>query len=106
MVCLFGEDYRLSLLENKVLRKIFSFTWEKITGDLGKFHKEKLHYLYSSNIISDQFNEGEMGKSCGTNGEKRNACMVVVLTPEIQKPFGRHMSRQDDNIEMDLQKMG
>ena len=45
-----------------------------------------------------------MGKSCGTNGEKRNECMVVMLKPEIQKPFGRHKSRRDDNIEMDLQK--
>lgn len=106
MVCLFGEEYRLSLLENKVLRKIFSSTQEEVAGDLRKFHEEKLHYLYSPIIISDHFKEGEMGKSCGTNGEKINECMFVVLKPEIQKPFGRHRSRRDDNIEMDLQKMG
>lgn len=98
------EEYNLSLLENKVLGKICSSMWEEVTGDLRKFHEEKLHYLYSSNIISDHFKEGEMGKSCGTNGGKRNECKVVVLKPEIQKPFGRHRSRRDDNIEMDLQK--
>jgi hypothetical protein len=39
-------------------------------------------------------------------GEKRTACMVVVLKPEEQIPFGRHRSRCDDNIEMDLQEIG
>ena len=38
--------------------------------------------------------------------EKRNECMVVVLKPEEQILFGRHRNRWDDNIEMDLQKMG
>ena len=74
MVCLFGEEYRLSLLEKKVLRKIFLSTWEEITGDWRKFCKEKLHYLYSSNIISGKLKEGEMGESCGTHRRKEK-CM-------------------------------
>jgi hypothetical protein len=45
LVCLFGEEYRLSLLEKKVLRKIFLSTREEITGDWRKYLKEKLHYL-------------------------------------------------------------
>jgi hypothetical protein len=73
-VCLSGEEYRLSLLGKKVLRKIFLSTLEKITGDWRKFRKEKLHYLYSSNIITDQFNEGDMGESCGTHRRKEK-CM-------------------------------
>jgi hypothetical protein len=39
-------------------------------------------------------------------GEKRNACSVVVMRLEEQKPFGKHRSRWDDNIKMDLQEIG
>jgi hypothetical protein len=74
LVCLFGEAYRLSLLEKKVLRKIFLSTWEEMTGDWRKFRKEKHQYLYSSNIVSDQFKEDEMGESCGTR-RRREKCM-------------------------------
>jgi hypothetical protein len=70
LVCLYGEEYRLRLLVKKVLRKMFLSTWEEITGDWRKFLKEKLHYLYSSNIISDQFKKGEMGESGGTQRRK------------------------------------
>lgn len=74
MACLFGEEYRLSLLEKKVLRKIFVSTWEETTGDWRTFRKEKLYYLYASNVIIDQFKEGEMGKLCGTHRRKEK-CM-------------------------------
>ena len=46
------EEYRLSVFENKVLKKIFGAKRDEITGELGKLHNAELHAMYSSpNII-------------------------------------------------------
>jgi hypothetical protein len=39
-------------------------------------------------------------------GEKRGVYRVLVGKPEGKKPLGRPRSRWDDNIRMDLQKVG
>jgi hypothetical protein len=43
-----------------------------------------------------------MGRECSTNGEKRNACRILVGIPEGKRPPGRLRRRLVDNIEMDL----
>ena len=46
------EEHRLSVFENKVLRKIFGAKKDEITGEWRKLHDAELHALYSSaNII-------------------------------------------------------
>ena len=46
------EEHRLSVFENKVLRKIFEAKRDEITGEWIKLHNAELHALYSSpNII-------------------------------------------------------
>jgi hypothetical protein len=46
------EEHRLRMLENRVLRKIFTSKWEELTGHWRKLHSEELHDLYSlPNII-------------------------------------------------------
>jgi hypothetical protein len=45
------EKRRLSVFENRVLRKIFGPKSEKPTGEWRKIHNEKLHDLYSSHNI-------------------------------------------------------
>jgi hypothetical protein len=47
-----------------------------------------------------------MGKACSTNGEKRNACRILVGKPEGKRPLQRPRCRWVDNIEMDLRKIG
>jgi hypothetical protein len=42
-----------------------------------------------------------MGRACRTNGEKRNACRILV-----EKPLGRPRLRWVDNIKMDLREIG
>jgi hypothetical protein len=42
---------RLRVIENRELRRIFEPKRDKVTGDWGKLHKEKLHDLYISPII-------------------------------------------------------
>jgi hypothetical protein len=43
-----------------------------------------------------------MGRACSTNGEKRNACWILVRKPEGKKPQGRPRHRWVDNIKIDL----
>jgi hypothetical protein len=33
--------------------------------------------------------EGEMGRACSTNGEKRNAYRILLGKPEGKRPLGR-----------------
>jgi hypothetical protein len=47
-----------------------------------------------------------MGGACITNGEKRNACRLVVVKPEGRRPLGRPRRRWLDNIGMDPVEVG
>jgi hypothetical protein len=42
-----------------------------------------------------------MGRLCSTNGEKRNACRILMGDLEGKKPLGRIRGRWEDNIKMD-----
>jgi hypothetical protein len=48
----------------------------------------------------------EMGTVCSTNGEKRNACRLLVGKPEGKRPLPRPRRRRKDNIQMDLGEIG
>jgi hypothetical protein len=43
-----GEECRLSVFENGVLRKMFGPKRDEVTGDLRRLHNEELCGLYSS----------------------------------------------------------
>jgi hypothetical protein len=45
--------------------------------------------LFSNHNSNDQVNEDEMGMTCSTNGEKRNAYGILVGKPEGKRPLGR-----------------
>jgi hypothetical protein len=47
----------------------------------------------------------EMGGACSTNGEKRNACRLLVRKPEVKRPLGRPRRSWVDTIKMDLRKI-
>jgi hypothetical protein len=47
-----------------------------------------------------------MGRACSTNGEKRNACRILVGKPEGKRPLGRPGRWWVDNIKMDLREIG
>jgi hypothetical protein len=50
--------------------------------------------------------EDEMARSCSTNGEKRNAYMILAGKPEGKRPLGRTRHRWVDKIKMDLREIG
>jgi hypothetical protein len=47
-----------------------------------------------------------MGRAYSTNGERKNAYMIVVGKPERRRPLGRLRRRWVDNIKMDLREIG
>jgi hypothetical protein len=47
-----------------------------------------------------------MGRHIACMGEKRNAHRVLVGKPERKRPLGRPRRRWEDNIKMDLKKIG
>jgi hypothetical protein len=46
-----GEEHRLRVFENRLLRRIFGPKRAKVTGGWRKLHNEELRYLYSSSNI-------------------------------------------------------
>jgi hypothetical protein len=51
-------------------------------------------------------NEDMMGRTCSTNGEKRNAYKILVGSPEGRRPLGRPRLRWVNNIKMNLGDIG
>jgi len=47
-----------------------------------------------------------MGGACSAYGEKRGVYRGLVGKPEGKRPLGRPRSRWEDNIKMDLRKVG
>jgi hypothetical protein len=47
-----------------------------------------------------------MDQACSTNGEKKNACRILVGKPEGKRLLGRPRRRWVHNIKMDLTEIG
>jgi hypothetical protein len=71
-------------------------------------HNQELYNLYfSPNII--RMMKGRRMRLAGhvaRMAEKRNACGVLVGTPEGKRPLGRPRRGWEDNIKMDLREIG
>jgi hypothetical protein len=50
--------------------------------------------------------EDEMGRTCSTNGAKRNAYRTVVGKPEGKRPLRRPRRRWMDNVKKDFIEIG
>jgi hypothetical protein len=65
-----GEEHRLRVFENRVLRTITGSMREKVAGDWRRLHNEELHNLYASPkyYSHDQIKQNVMGGECSTQG--------------------------------------
>ena len=108
MVVKLGEEHRLRVFENKVLRKIFGAKKDEITGEWRKFHNSELRALYSSHNIISNFKSRRLrwAKHVACMEQSRNAYRVLVGKLEGKRPLGRPRHRWKDNIKMDLREMG
>jgi hypothetical protein len=47
-----------------------------------------------------------MGRTCSTNGEKRNAYKILVGKPQGKRPLGRLRCRWVDTIKINFREIG
>ena len=91
-----------------MLRRVFGPKRDLVTGEWRKLHNEELSDLYSLPSIVWMVTsrrmrwEGHVARM----REGRGVHRVLVGKPEGKKPLERPRCRWEDNIKMDLQKVG
>ena len=81
---------------------------DEVTGKWRKLHNEELNDLYCSpNIVRVMISRRmRWAGHVARMGERRAIYRVLVGKLEGKRPLGRPRRRWEDNIRMDLQKMG
>jgi hypothetical protein len=91
-----------------MVRRIFGPKRDEVTGEWRRLHNEELNDLYSSpNII--QVIKSRIMRWAGHMArmrEKRGSYRILVGGPHRRRRLGRPTLRWEDNIKMDLQKVG
>jgi hypothetical protein len=102
-----GEENKLRVFENRVLRRIFGPKREE-DGSWRKLHFDELHDLYSLPNIVRVIKSRRMrwAGHVARMGEGRGVYRVLVGRPEGERSLGRPRHRWDDNIKMDLREIG
>jgi hypothetical protein len=97
-----------TVLENRVLRRIFGPKRYEVTGEWRKLHNGELCNLYSSPEIIRQIKSRRMrwAGHVARMGEGRNVHRVLVGKPEGKRPLERPRRRWKDGIKMDLREIG
>jgi hypothetical protein len=96
------------VFENRVLRRIFWPKRDEVTAEWRKFHNEELRDLYSLLYIVRVINSRRMRwtRHLALMEEERGVYRVLVGKSEGKGPLERPRRRWEDNIRMDLQKVG
>jgi hypothetical protein len=101
-----GEEHRLRVSENRVLR-IFG-PKRKEDGSWRKLHNDELHNLYSSANIVRMIKSRRMrwAGHVARMEEGRGVYRILVGKPEGKRPLGRPRRRWEDNVNRDLRETG
>jgi hypothetical protein len=85
------EEYRLTVFENRVLRRIFVAKWDEVTGEWRKLHNEKLNDLYCSpNIVrAIKWIRLRWVGHVARMGDRIGVYRVLVGKPEGKRTLGR-----------------
>jgi hypothetical protein len=98
-----GEEHRLRVFENRVLRKIFGPKREE-DGSWRKLHNDELHSLYSSLNIVRVIKSRRMRWAGHVErmGEGKVVYRVLIGRPEGERPLGKPRCWWEHNIKMDI----
>ena len=77
-----GEEDRLRVFGNRVLRKICEPTRDEVTGEWGRRHNETLYDLYSPNIWVIKSRRMRWARHVAHMGKRRGAYRIFVGRPE------------------------
>jgi hypothetical protein len=90
LVSHFGQEHRLKVFENRVLRKIFGPKREE-DGSWRKLHNDELHSLYSSPNIVRLIKSRRIrwAGHVARMGEGRGVYRVLVGRPEGEETTGK-----------------
>jgi hypothetical protein len=96
------------VFENRVLRGIFGPKRVKITGVWRKLHNEELHDLYPSSNIVRVMKSRRMRwvGACSADGGGERRVLVFGGKTGGKRPLRKPKRRWEDNINIDLQKLG
>jgi hypothetical protein len=102
-----GEEHRLRVFENRMLRKIFGPKREEDVS-WRKLHNDELHSLYSLPNIFRVIKSRRMrwAGHVACIWEGRGIYRVLVGRPEGKRPLRRPRCRWENNIKMDLREIG
>jgi hypothetical protein len=101
-----GEEHRLRVFENRMLRGIFGPKREE-DGSWRKLHNNQLHNLYSSPNIVRVIKSRRMrwAEHVAHMGEGRGVYRVLVGRHEVKRPLGRPRRRWENNIKLDFREI-
>jgi len=104
----FREECRLSVFENRVLRRVFGPKRDEVTGEWRKLHNEELRYLYSLPNIVRLVKSRRMrwAGHVALMGEGSGVHVVLVGKPERKRPLGSPRRRLQGNVKTDFQELG
>jgi hypothetical protein len=102
------EEHKLTVFENRVLKRIFGPKRDEVTGEWRKLHSEELHNLYLSPNIITQIKWWTLGWAghVACMGEERKAYKVLMGKPEGKRLLGRSRRSWEDGIRMYLKEIG
>jgi hypothetical protein len=102
VVLYWSETWSLILSEEhtlRVLRRIFGPKRDEVTGDWRKLHKEELHELDSSLIVTRMIT---LKWACSTHEREESGTKLLIG----KRPIGGPRHRWVDSIVMDLIEIG